>query len=158
PRDQVEAWLVESFGSADVAQNVHTLDPAVAEAFEVDEVPETWRSMKRSVEGTPKELMLLIDDAEPAVVRLHLRRRADCRPRPRAERAVGAMTACSPRADLELILPGNLRQGPAARSVRRQDERRTPSRPPCSAASTSRGGGTHEVEDDPDTAAADAAR
>src|SRR5699024_4906152 len=32
PRDQVEAWLVESFGSADVAQNVHTLDPAVAEA------------------------------------------------------------------------------------------------------------------------------
>src|SRR5699024_4550527 len=29
PRDQVEAWLVESFGSADVAQNVHTLDPAV---------------------------------------------------------------------------------------------------------------------------------
>lgn len=77
PRDQVEAWLVESFGSADVAQNVHTLDPAVAEAFDVDEVPETWRSMKRSVEGTPKELMLLIDDAEPAVVRLHLRRRAD---------------------------------------------------------------------------------
>ena len=77
PTEQVEAWLVESFGSADVAQNVHTLNPAVAEAFDVDEVPETWRSMKRSVEGTSKELMLLIDDAEPTVVRLHLRRRAD---------------------------------------------------------------------------------
>lgn len=77
PTDQVEAWLVESFGSADVAQNVHTLNPAVSEAFDVDEVPESWRSMKRSVEGTSKELMLLIDDADPTVVRLHLRRRAD---------------------------------------------------------------------------------
>ena len=77
PTDQVEAWLVESFGSADVVQNVHMLNPAVAEAFDVDEVPEAWRSMRRSVEGTSKELMLLIDDADPVVVRLHLRRRAD---------------------------------------------------------------------------------
>lgn len=77
PTDQVEHWLEESFGSADVVQNVHTLNPAVSEAFDVDEVPETWRAMKRSVEGTSNELMLLIDDADPTIVRLHLRRRAD---------------------------------------------------------------------------------
>lgn len=76
PRDQVEDWLEESFGSADVVQNVHTLNPAISEAFDVEEVPETWRAMKRSVEGTSNELMLLID-ADPTVVRLHLRRRAD---------------------------------------------------------------------------------
>lgn len=77
PTDQVEVWLEESFGSADVVQNVHTLTPALSEAFGVDEVPETWRAMKRSVEGTSKELMLLLDDADPTVVRLYLRRRAD---------------------------------------------------------------------------------
>ncbi|AXK44358.1 hypothetical protein DWV08_01140 [Brachybacterium saurashtrense] len=77
PTDRVEVWLEESFGSADVVQNVHMLTPALSEAFDVDEVPETWRAMKRSVEGTSKELMLLLDDADPTAVRLHLRRRAD---------------------------------------------------------------------------------
>ncbi|NMA77674.1 MAG: hypothetical protein GX960_10540 [Actinomycetales bacterium] len=77
PTAEVDAWLEESFGSADVAPAVFTLNPAVAEAFEVEDVPETWRSMKTSVEGTRLELMLLIDDADPAAVRLHLRRRQD---------------------------------------------------------------------------------
>jgi hypothetical protein len=77
PTVGVDAWLEQSFGSAEVAQAVHTLNPAVAEAFDVEDVPGTWRSMKASVEGTLLELMLLIDDADPAGVRLHLRRRGD---------------------------------------------------------------------------------
>lgn len=75
--DEVDQWLEASFGAADAAAPVHVLNPAVASAFEVDEVPETWRSLKKSVQGTPLEVMLLIDDAEPTTVRLHLRRRGD---------------------------------------------------------------------------------
>lgn len=73
----VDEWLMQSFGSADAAQPVHVLNPVVAEAFEVEEVPSSWRSLRTSVEGTTLELMLLIDDADPTTVRLHLRRRSD---------------------------------------------------------------------------------
>lgn len=73
----VDEWLTTSFGSSDAAARVHALKPAVAEALDVAEVPDTWRSLDRSVEGTLLDLFVLIDDADPSAVRVHLRERAD---------------------------------------------------------------------------------
>lgn len=77
PEDDVDRWLEDSFGSIDAAPRVFVLNAAVAEAFDVDEVPDTWRSLRQHVPGTRLDLMLLIDDAPSSTVRLHLRRRAD---------------------------------------------------------------------------------
>lgn len=77
PPDAVDEWLSASFGSVDAAAQVHVLKPSVADAFDVTDVPDTWRSLERSVDGTPLTLMLLIDDADPETVRIHLREQSD---------------------------------------------------------------------------------
>lgn len=77
PTAGVDQWLTGSFGAADAAARFYALSPTVAEAFDVTDVPDTWRSLSRSVEGTRLDLMLLINDQDPSTVRLHVRERAD---------------------------------------------------------------------------------
>jgi hypothetical protein len=44
----------------------------VKDALGVDDVPDTWRIEEASVQGTPYERIVLIDDAQPRTVRVRL--------------------------------------------------------------------------------------
>ena len=44
----------------------------VKEAMGIEDVPDTWRIDEASVQGSPYERMVLIDDADPRTVRVRL--------------------------------------------------------------------------------------
>lgn len=77
PADAVDEWIVDSYGSAEAVPRAYAVSDQVKTAFGVDEVPSTWRCATGMVSGTPLQLFVLVDDADPAAVRVHLRRMAD---------------------------------------------------------------------------------
>lgn len=77
PAAEVDPWAVASFGSADALSRAFVVSQQFKEAFDVEDVPDTWRMRTASVEGTYLGLFVLVDDADPATVRIHLNRRLD---------------------------------------------------------------------------------
>lgn len=77
PAGAVEGWIVDAYGSADAVPCAYAVSEQVQSAFGVDEVPTAWRCGSGMASGTPLQLFVLIDDADPATVRLRLRRMAD---------------------------------------------------------------------------------
>lgn len=77
PADAVHEWIVDSYGSAEAVPRAYAVPDQVKDAFGVEEVPSTWRCATGMVAGTPLQLFVLVEDADPATVRIHVRRMAD---------------------------------------------------------------------------------
>lgn len=77
PADVVDGWIVDSYGSAEAVPRAYVVSNKVKAAFGVGEVPSTWRCATGMVSGTPLQRFVLVDDADPATVRIQVRRMAD---------------------------------------------------------------------------------
>ena len=70
--DDLEHWMVDSFGDPEGPGRAWVTPQKVKEAMGIEDVPDTWRIDEASVQGSPYERMVLIDDADPRTVRVRL--------------------------------------------------------------------------------------
>lgn len=77
PAGSIDGWAEDSFGGADALQPALVVSAQMREVFDVDSVPDTWRMLQRTVSGTHVGIFVIVDDADPAAVRIHLRRTDD---------------------------------------------------------------------------------
>ncbi|GAA1484226.1 hypothetical protein GCM10009625_10300 [Brachybacterium fresconis] len=72
PAAEIETWVLESYGDPDGVGRAWVTPQKVKDALDIDDVPDTWRIEEASVQGTPYDRIVLIDDAEPRTVRIRL--------------------------------------------------------------------------------------